>query len=131
MKAKILVLVIVVAMMTMIVGLTSCSKDDDGVAGEMTSDIVGTWMCDYYCIDGSSGNRYPMAAIVLYSPLRRTARRYARLRWRAIPTTTGRVMSRCPATATSGLYSRSNKPLQDTKRSGSHGGSRFFVPENT
>lgn len=53
MKAKILVLVIVVAMMTMIVGLTSCSKDDDGVAGEMTSDIVGTWMCNQYYLENN------------------------------------------------------------------------------
>ena len=29
--------------------------------------------------------------------------------------------------ATSGLCSRSNKPLQEAKRSGSHGGSRFFL----
>lgn len=61
MKKDLLFVCMMVAMMTASVGLTSCSKDDDGgIAGAMTSDIVGTWKCEYYCIDGSSGNQYPM-----------------------------------------------------------------------
>lgn len=59
-KHVFLLCVMMVAMMMASVGLTSCSKDDDGVAGAMTGDIVGTWNCDYYSIDGSSGTRYPM-----------------------------------------------------------------------
>lgn len=59
-KHVFLLCVMMVAMMAANVGLTSCSKDDDGVAGAMTGDIVGTWNCDYYSIDGSSGTRYPM-----------------------------------------------------------------------
>jgi hypothetical protein len=60
-KNVFLLCVMMVAMMAASVGLTSCSKDDDGgVAGAMTGNIVGTWNCEYYCIDGSSGNQYPM-----------------------------------------------------------------------
>ena len=59
-KNVFLLCVMMVAMMAASVGLTSCSKDDDGVAGAMTGDIVGTWKCEYYCIDGSSGSQYPM-----------------------------------------------------------------------
>ena len=59
-KNVFLLCVMMVAMMAANVGLTSCSKDDDGVAGAMTGDIVGTWNCDYYSIDGSSGSQYPM-----------------------------------------------------------------------
>ena len=59
-KNVFLLCVMMVAMMAANVGLTSCSKDDDGVAGAMTGEIVGTWKCEYYCIDGSSGSQYPM-----------------------------------------------------------------------
>ena len=59
-KNVFLLCVMMVAMMAASVGLTSCSKDDDGVAGAMTGEIVGTWKCEYYCIDGSSGSQYPM-----------------------------------------------------------------------
>ena len=46
-KNVFLLCVMMVAMMAASVGLTSCSKDDDGgVAGAMTGDIVGTWVCD-------------------------------------------------------------------------------------
>ena len=59
-KNVFLLCVMMVAMMVASVGLTSCSKDDDGVAGAMTGDIVGMWKCDYYYIGGNSGNQYPM-----------------------------------------------------------------------
>lgn len=59
-KNVFLLCVMMVAMMAASVGLTSCSKDDDGVAGAMTGDIVGTWRCESYQ-DGSNDNYlYPM-----------------------------------------------------------------------
>ena len=60
MKKHVFLLIAMVAMMAASVGLTSCSKDDDGVAGAMTGDIVGTWRCEHYQ-DGSNYNyQYPM-----------------------------------------------------------------------
>ena len=54
MKKNLFFVCMMVAMMAASVGLTSCSKDDDGgVAGAMTGDIVGTWKCEYYQ-DGSN-----------------------------------------------------------------------------
>lgn len=45
-KNMILLCVMMVAMMVASVGLTSCS--DEGIAGEMTEYIVGTWKCNQY-----------------------------------------------------------------------------------
>lgn len=48
-------------MMAASVGLTSCSKDDDGgVAGAMTGDIVGTWCSEYYQDGCNYDYQYPM-----------------------------------------------------------------------
>ena len=58
-----------VAMMMASVGLTGCSKDDDGgVAGAMTGDIVGTWTCNQYFYNDDIHTIYSMYAKNGYPP---------------------------------------------------------------